>query len=75
MANLVNRYSGSPNFTVQILTLSHDIYKESKQVEIYQSFLPPKILLYVISLTPLYTHKLWNKFVVDKWTVLLFDST
>ena len=29
---------GSPNITIQILTLSRDINKESKQTEICQSF-------------------------------------
>ena len=35
--------SGSPNFTIQILTVSRGINKESKQIGDCQSFPPPKI--------------------------------
>ena len=34
---------GSPNFTIQILTISRDIYKESKQAGIRLRFSLPKI--------------------------------
>ena len=36
---------GLPNFTVQILTMSHDINKESKQIGICQSFIRQKFLM------------------------------
>ena len=39
---------GLPNFTIQILTMSRDIYEESKQAGIRQSFLCQKFALYSI---------------------------
>ena len=36
---------GSSNFTAQILTTSHDINKESKQMVIHQSFTHQKFLM------------------------------
>ena len=36
---------GSQNFTIQILTMSHDIYKESKQAGIHQSLTHQKFLM------------------------------
>ena len=39
---------GLPNFIIQILTMSCDIYEESKQAGIRQSFLRQKFVLYGI---------------------------